>query len=166
VTVLDRARQIVGANLDGPSEGADEAGTIRGWVAAAPAGLRVRLAQVALVAWAGASALVQVIPGPSPSPMSPLVATLFVLQWLVVTLWIPVGALVWGRRRRGLLYAAALLAYSLAYQLAGDWSPWLAGLLGGSTYPLGYVGARRAVKLAATVVAVGAALYAAPRQPD
>ena len=56
----------------------------------------------------------------------PYRATVYVLQWLVVTLWIPVGVLVWGRRRRGFLFAAALLVFSLGYQIVRDWPPWLA----------------------------------------
>jgi hypothetical protein len=164
--VLDRARRLVGADLDQSRRPSDDAVTIRGWVAEAPAGLRVRLAQLLLIGWLGASILVQLIPGPSPSPMGPLTATFFVLQWLIVTLWIPVGALVWGRRRRGLLFAAALLAYSLAYQTVGDWSPWVTGLLGGVASPIGFPGARRTLKLALTLLAAAACLFAAPRQPD
>jgi hypothetical protein len=164
--VLDRARQLVGADLGQATRRSDDAVTIRGWVADAPAGRRVRLAQLLLIAWGGASILVQLIPGPSPSPMGPLTATFFVLQWLIVTLWIPVGALVWGRRRRGLLFAAALLTYSLAYQTFADWSPWLAGLVGGVASPIGFPGARRTLKLALTLLAAAASLFAAPRQPD
>lgn len=164
--MLDRARRLVGADLDQPTRRGDDAATIRGWVAEAPAGLRLRLAQVLLIAWGGASILVQLIPGPSPSPMGPLTATFFVLQWLIVTLWIPVGALVWGRRRRGLLLAAALLTYSLAYQLLADWSPWLVGLVGGAASPVGFPGARRTLKLGLTLLAAAACLFTAPRQPD
>jgi hypothetical protein len=166
MTLLDRARRIVGADLDGAGRSADDAVTIRGWVASAPAGLRVRFAQLLLVAWAGASILVQVIPSPGPSPMGTVTATLFVLQWLVVTLWIPVGVLVWGRRRRGFIYAAALLGYSLIYQITGDWVPWGIGELIGPPSIFGFPGARRALKLAITLVAIWATLIAAPRQPD
>jgi hypothetical protein len=98
--------------------------------------------------------------------MGPLTATFFVLQWLIVTLWIPVGVLVWGRRRRGLLLAAALLTYSLAYQTVADWSPWVAGLVGGMPSPVGFPGARRTLKLALTLLAAAAGLFAASRQPD
>jgi hypothetical protein len=164
--VLDRARQLFGADLDGPARPSDDVVTIRGWVAEAPAGLRVRLAQLLLIAWGGASVLVQLIPGPSPSPMGPLTATFFVLQWLIVTLWIPIGVLVWGRRRRGLLFAAALLTYSLAYQTFTDWSPWLAGMVGALPSPIGFPGARRTLKLGLTLLAAAACLFAAPRQPD
>jgi ABC-type branched-subunit amino acid transport system permease subunit len=163
--VLERARQLVGANLDGARRPNDVV-TIRGWVAEAPAGLRVRLAQLSLIAWGGASLLVQLIPGPAPSPMGPLPATLFVLQWLIVTLWIPAAALVWGRRRRGLLFAAALLAYSLAHQTIAEWWPWLAGGTVGAALPFGFPGARRTLKLSLTLLAAAACLFAAPRQPD
>ena len=164
--MLDRARQLVWADLDRASRPSDDVVTIRGWVAEAPAGPRLRLAQLLLIGWGGASVLVQLIPGPSPSPMGPLTATLFVLQWLIVTLWIPVGVLVWGRRRRGLLFAAALLAYSLVGQTVGDWLPWLAGLVGGLAWPVGFPGARRTLKLALTLLSAAACLFAAPRQPD
>lgn len=164
--MLDRARELVGADLDGPPPGSDDLVTIGGWVAQAPAGLRMRAAQALLLGWALASVLVQLIPTPSPSPMGVATATVYVLQWLIVTLWIPVGVLVWGRRRRGLLFAAALLAYSLAYQTVGDWWPWLASVLSGVPSPFGFPGARRTLKLALTLLAGAACLLAAPPQPD
>ena len=140
---------------------ADDSASIRGWVAQAPAGLWVRAAQLLLLGWAGASVLVQLIPLPSPSAMGPLTATLYVLQWLVVTLWIPVAALVWGRRRRGLLFAAGLLIYSLGYQALADWIPWILG-----TSELSFPGARRSLKLMLTIAALAACLVAAPKQPE
>jgi hypothetical protein len=140
---------------------ADDSASIRGWVAQAPAGLWVRAAQLLLLGWAGASVLVQLIPVPSPSAMGPLTATLYVLQWLVVTLWIPVAALVWGRRRRGLLFAAGLLVYSVGYQALADWIPWILG-----TSDLSFPGARRTLKLLLTFAALAACLVAAPRQPE
>ena len=140
---------------------ADDSASIRGWVAQAPAGFWVRAAQLLLLGWAGASVLVQLIPVPSPSAMGPLTATLYVLQWLVVTLWIPVAALVWGRRRRGFLFAAGLLVYSLGYQALADWIPWLAG-----TSDFSFPGARRSLKLVLTLAVLGTCLIAAPRQPE
>jgi hypothetical protein len=163
--VLDRARKLVGADLSGPPQG-DDLVTIRGWVAQAPAGPMVRAAQVLLVGWIVASVLVQLILTPSPRPMGAATATSYVLQWLIVTLWIPVGVLVWGRRRRGLLFAAALLVYSLAYQTIGDWWPWVAGIITGIPSPFGFPGARRTLKLVLTVLAGAACLLAAPPQPD
>ena len=140
---------------------ADDSASIRGGVAQAPAGFWVRAAQLLLLGWAGASVLVQLIPVPSPSAMGPLTATLYVLQWLVVTLWIPVAALVWGRRRRGLLFAAGLLIYSLGYQALADWIPWILG-----TSELSFPGARRSLKLMLTIAALAACLVAAPKQPE
>lgn len=139
----------------------DDVVTIRGWVEDAPARPTVRFAQALLLGWGLAAVLVQLIPGPSPRPMGPATATWFVLEWLIVTLWIPVGVLVWGRRRRGLLFAVALLAFSLVQQLGADWYPWLAG-----DPTLGFPGARRSLKLGLTLLAAGACLLAAPRQPD
>jgi hypothetical protein len=140
---------------------ADESASIRGWVAQAPAGLWVRAAQVLLLAWAAASVLVQLIPVPSPSAMGPLTATLYALQWLIVTLWIPVGALVWGRRRRGFVFAAGLLLYSVGHQALADWIPWLAG-----TSDLSFPGARRTLKLVLTLACLAVCLVAAPKQPE
>ena len=137
-----------------------ESASIRAWVNQAPAGLWVRLAQGLLLLWAAASVLVQLIPVPSPSAMSAPTAILYVLQWVIVTLWIPVAALVWGRRRNGFLFAAGLLLYSLGYQALTDWLPYLADP------ELGFPGARRSLKLAMTVAALAACLIASRNQPD
>jgi hypothetical protein len=144
----------------------DESASIRSWVAQAPAGFWVRTAQLSLLGWAGASVLVQLIPVPSPSAMDVLTAVLYVLQWLVVTLWIPVAALVWGRRRRGFIFAAGLLLYSLGYQLLADWLPWANAVGSGGTLSVGFPGARRSLKLALTLASLAAGALAAPKQPD
>jgi hypothetical protein len=145
----------------------DDGTSILDWVRAAPASPAVYLAQLLLVGWLGTSILVQVIPASAPASMGTVPASLYVLQWLVVTLWIPVAPLVFGRRRRGFLFAAALLTYSLAYQLLSDWLVWVGVFLTGSVVPdVGFPGARRALKLGLTLLSLVACLAVAPRQPE
>ncbi|TAK24600.1 MAG: hypothetical protein EPO26_05110 [Chloroflexota bacterium] len=144
-----------------------ESASIRAWVARAPAPPRVRLAQAAIVGFLAASLAVQLIPAPEPALVDVPAAVILGVEWVVSTLWIPVGALVWGRRRRGFVFAALLLGYSLCVQVATDWVPWFApDAVGVTADSRSFPGARRSAKLLVTLGGLVLCPLVARGQPD